>query len=152
MQYWLLKSEPNAYSIDDLKRDKVEMWDGVRNYQARNIMRDKIKKGDRALFYHSNAAPAGVAGVMEIVREAYPDPTQFDPKDEHYDPKSKEENPTWLCVDVRFKEKFAHMVTLHELKADHFFDDMVVTQKGSRLSVQPVKKKHFNRILKMAKE
>ncbi|MFT5037335.1 MAG: putative RNA-binding protein with PUA-like domain [Candidatus Azotimanducaceae bacterium] len=148
--YWLMKSEPSCYSIDDLKRDGTEMWDGTRNYQVRNMMRDDMKIGDMALFYHSNAAEIGCVGVMKVVTEAYPDPTQFDPKSDHPDPKSKKENPTWLCVDVKFVKKLPRTVTLHELKADHFFDDMVVTQKGSRLSVQPVKKKHFEKIVKLA--
>lgn len=146
-QYWLLKSEPDCYSIDDLRRDKVEMWDGTRNYQVRNMMRDQMKKGDLCLFYHSNAGKeTGVVGTMKIVKEAYPDPTQFDPKSEHPDPKSDPENPRWLCVDVRFVKKFPRTVTLSELKNDPYFADMTVVQKGNRLSVMPIKKKHFDRI------
>ena len=153
MRYWLLKSEPNSYSIDDLKRDKVEPWDGVRNYQARNIMRDEMKKGDLAFFYHSNTEPIGIVGLCEIVsREAYPDPTQFDSKDDHYDPKSKKDDPTWLLVDVKFKKKFKEPVTLRELKDDPAFKDMALTQRGMRLSVQPVKEKHYKKIMKMAGE
>lgn len=150
-QYWLLKSEPDCYSIDDLKRDRLEMWDGTRNYQVRNMMRDQMKKGDLCLFYHSNAGKeTGVVGTMKIVKEAYPDPTQFDPKSDHPDPKSDPENPRWLCVDVQFQSKLKQPVTLTELKTDPFFSDMTVVQKGNRLSVMPIKKKHYDRILKLA--
>lgn len=152
-QYWLLKSEPDCYSIDDLKRDKVEMWDGTRNYQVRNMMRDQMKKGDMCLFYHSNAGKeTGVVGTMKIVKEAYPDPTQFDPKSEHPDPKSDPDNPRWLCVDVRYGSKLPRAITLSELKTDPAFADMTVVQKGNRLSVMPIKKKHFQRIVKLANQ
>lgn len=143
-----MKSEPSCYSIDDLKRDKKEMWDGTRNYQVRNIMRDEMQVGDKALFYHSNAGDeTGVVGTMKIVGEAYADPTQFDPKSDHPDPKSDPENPRWLCVDVQFESKFTNVVTLKELKNDPFFTDMPVVQKGNRLSVQSVKEAHFERIV-----
>ncbi len=146
-----MKSEPDCYSIDDLKKDKVEMWDGTRNYQVRNMMRDDMSVGDMALFYHSNAGnKTGVVGTMEIVKEAYPDPTQFDPKSDHPDPKSDPDNPRWLCVDVKFKSKFNEPVTLKELKLDPKFSDMTVVQKGNRLSVMPVAKKHFDRVVKLA--
>lgn len=146
-----MKSEPDCYSIDDLKRDKVDMWDGTRNYQVRNMMRDEIKKGDMVLFYHSNAGDeTGVVGLMEVVKGAYPDPTQFDPKSDHPDPKSDPENPRWLCVDVKFKSKFKNPITLKELKLDPKFSDMTVVQKGNRLSVMPVNKKHFDRVIKLA--
>lgn len=148
-----MKSEPDCYSIDDLKRDKVEMWDGTRNYQVRNMMRDEMKVGDRALFYHSNAGKeTGVVGTMEVVKEAYPDPTQFDPKSDHPDPKSDPENPRWLCVDVKFTSKFKEPVTLQEIKTDPFFATMTLVQKGNRLSVMPIKKKEFERIVKLAGE
>lgn len=147
-----MKSEPDCYSIDDLKREKIGMWDGVRNYQVRNMMRDDMKKGDLALFYHSNAKEIGVAGVMEIVKEAYPDPTQFDPKSEHPDPKSDPENPRWLCVDVRYKRTLPRIVTLVEIKQQKSLSDLPLVQKGSRLSVMEVKKSHFDRILKMAEK
>lgn len=150
-KYWLMKSEPDCYSIDDLERDKVEMWDGTRNYQVRNMMRDDMKVGDLALFYHSNAGDeTGVVGVMEIAKEAYSDPTQFDPKSDHPDPKSDPENPTWLCVDVKFKRKFPRVIALTELKNDPFFTDMPVVQRGNRLSVMPVSKKHFDKITRLA--
>lgn len=147
-----MKSEPGCYSIDDLRRDRTEMWDGVRNYQVRNMMRDQMKKGDEAFFYHSNTENPGIVGLMQIVSGAYPDPTQFDPKSEHPDPKSDPDNPRWLCVDVQFVTVFPRTITLQELKTDHFFDDMIVTQKGSRLSVQPVKEKHFKKIIKMTQK
>lgn len=142
-----MKSEPSAYSIDDLRRDGTELWDGVRNYQARNIMRDEIKVGDLALFYHSSTDVIGAAGEMEIVTEAYPDPTQFDQKDDHYDSKSKKEKPRWVCVDVKFLRKFKRTVPLQELRNDPFFEGMVLLKKGSRLSVQPVTEKHYKKIV-----
>ncbi len=151
MNYWLMKSEPDCFSIDDLKKKKKEMWDGVRNYQVRNMMRDQMEKGDRALFYHSSAGDkTGIVGEMEIVNEAYPDPTQFDPTSEHPDPKSTKDNPTWLCVDVKFVQKFKNPVYLKELKLDPAFASMIVTQKGNRLSITPVSKKHFDRIIKLS--
>ncbi len=144
-----MKSEPSCYSINDLKRDRIGMWDDVRNYQARNFMRDDMQKGDLVLFYHSSADVIGVVGIAEIVKEAYPDPTQFDKKSYKFDPKSKKEKPTWVSVDLKFKEKFTNPMTLGELKNDPYFSDMLVTKRGMRLSVQPVAKKHFDRILKI---
>lgn len=149
MKLWLMKSEPETFSIDDLERNESEPWDGVRNYQARNFMRE-MAHGDLVIFYHSNAKPPGAAGVGRICREAYPDPTQFDRKSKYYDPKSKEEDPRWSLVDVEFVEKFAQEIPLQALKDDSALEGMLVTQKGSRLSVQPVDKKHFKRVLKMA--
>ena len=149
IKLWLMKSEPDVYSIDDLERDGTEPWEGVRNYQARNFMRE-MAVGDLALFYHSNAKPPGVAGVCRISREAYPDATQFDEKSKYFDAKSKMEDPRWSMVDVAFVEKFDEAVSLQELKDDSALEGMLVTQKGSRLSVQPVAKKHFKRVLKMA--
>jgi predicted RNA-binding protein with PUA-like domain len=152
MKYWLMKSEPSCYSIDDLKRDKTGIWDGTRNYQVRNIMRDQMKVGDLALFYNSNAGDkTGVSGIMEIVTESYPDPTQFDPKSEHPDPKSDPKNPRWLCVEVMFRSKFKKLVTLAELKIDPKFADMPVVKKGNRLSVMPISKKHFDLVVRIAK-
>ena len=149
MNYWLMKSEPTEFSIDDLKRVKKEMWDGVRNYQVRNMMRDDMKKGDRALFYHSNAGiETGVVGAMEVCKEAYPDPTQFDVKSAHPDPKSDPENPRWLCVDVCFVEKFPRVLTLAEIKADPSFSDLPLVRKGNRLSVMPISKRHFDKIVR----
>jgi predicted RNA-binding protein with PUA-like domain len=149
MKYWLMKSEPSCYSIDDLKRDKVGMWDDVRNYQARNFMRDDMQKGDIVLFYHSSCDVVGVVGLASIHKEAYPDPTQFDAKSYKFDAKSTKEKPRWIAVDVKFVEKFSEPVTLNELKNDPFFSDMLVTKQGMRLSVQPVAKKHFDKIVKM---
>jgi len=149
-KYWLIKSEPGTYSIDDLERDGSEPWDGVRNYQARNYMRE-MAKGDLAIFYHSNAKPPGAVGLCRVCREAYPDPTQFDAKSPYYDPKSKKEAPRWSLVDVEFVQKFAAPVSLQALKDNPALEGMPVTQKGSRLSVQPVAKKHFKRVLQMAK-
>ena len=143
-----MKSEPSCYSVDDLKRDKIGMWDDVRNYQARNFMRD-MKKSDRVLFYHSSTDPIGIVGIAEIAREAYPDPTQFDTKSYKYDPKTTKENPRWVSVDLKFKEKFEEPLTLSEMKLDPSFNDMLVVKRGMRLSVQPVLEKHFRRILHM---
>lgn len=148
MKYWLFKSEPSAYSIDDLKRDKVEPWDGIRNYQARNFLRDKIKKGDLVLFYHSNTKSPGVVGLARAAGGAHPDPTQFDSKDAHYDPKSLKDAPRWYLVNVRFVEKFQCEVTLEYLKSKRQFSQMTLTKKGSRLSIQPVSQIHFDLILK----
>jgi predicted RNA-binding protein with PUA-like domain len=150
LNYWLLKSEPDVYSIDDLKRDKKTFWDGVRNYQARNFLRDSLKNGDLVLFYHSNAEPPGVAGLAKVVREGYPDPTAFDPKDSHYDPKSDPANPTWYVVDVQFVKKAKSVVGLPELKQTKGLEKMVLLQKGSRLSVQPVTATEFAIVSRMA--
>ncbi|MFP5458857.1 MAG: EVE domain-containing protein [Bacteriovoracia bacterium] len=150
MKYWLMKSEPDVFSIDDLQRVKREPWNGVRNYQARNFMRE-MKLGDRILFYHSNAAEIGVAGVMEVLKEAYPDPTQFDPKSEYFEPASKKEDPRWSLVDVGFVEKFARVVTLEEMKGMPELEGMALLRKGNRLSVIPVEAAQFKRILARAK-
>lgn len=147
MRYWLMKSEPLVYSIDDLARDGKTMWDGVRNYQARNFMRDDMKIGDLALFYHSNAQPPGAVGVMRVCSEPYPDPTAFDPNDDHFDPKSSPEKPRWFLVDVEFVEKFPGMVSLEEIKHDPALEEMLVRKRGMRLSVQPVEKDDFERVV-----
>ena len=151
MNYWLMKSEPEEFSIDDLKNrpKKTEPWDGVRNYQARNMMRDDMKKGDLAFFYHSNCDEIGIVGMMEIVREGYPDPTAFDPDDKHFDPKSDPDNPRWIHVDVKYKRKFKRTITLAELKEHRSLENMRLLQKGNRLSVMPVTKKEWNYILKL---
>lgn len=150
MNYWLIKSEATCYSIDDLKRDKKTAWGGVRNYQARNFMSRDMKVGDLALFYHSSAEPSGVVGVAEVVSKAYPDPTQFDKKDDHYDPKATKEKPIWYVVDFKFKSKFKNMVTLGQIKIDPKLNGIMVAQQGSRLSVMPVSEKHFKRILEIS--
>lgn len=152
MNHWLMKSEPGCYSLDDLKRDKKTAWTGVRNYQARNFMRDEMKIGDLVLFYYSNAEPSGVAGVAKICAVAHPDETAWDENDQHYDPKSTPENPIWVNVDVAFIEKFPKFVSLAELKAEPELRGMMVLQKGSRLSVQPVSEAHFQWVLKMGKQ
>lgn len=149
MAYWLMKSEPDAYSIDDLKRDKREPWDGIRNYQARNMMRDDMKIGDEVFFYHSNCKQPGVVGIARVVSASYPDPTQFDKKSNYYDSKSDPENPRWLLVDVKYQRKLKRNITLTEIKAEKSLDDMILTRKGNRLSIMPVSKKHWNRILSL---
>jgi predicted RNA-binding protein with PUA-like domain len=142
-RYWLMKCEPEAYAIEDLERDGTTTWEGVRNFQARNSMRDDMKPGDGVLFYASNAEPSGVTGLAEISRAAYPDPYAFEEGHKYFDPKSDPENPTWYMVDIRFVEKFPDIVPLGVLKETPGLQKMVVTQKGSRLSVQPVIKKEF---------
>ncbi len=137
-QYWLMKCEPSAYDIADLERDTRTSWEGVRNYQARNLMRDQMQVGDGVLFYASNASPSGVTGLAEIVRAGYPDATAWTRGHEYYDQASKESAPTWFRVDIGFVERFAATVPLDVLKRTPGLEDMVVTQKGSRLSVQPV--------------
>jgi predicted RNA-binding protein with PUA-like domain len=146
-----MKSEPTVYSITDLKKDKKTLWDGVRNYQARNIMRDEMAVGDLVLFYHSSADPMGVAGVGRICSDFYADPTQFDAKSNYFDAKSKHEAPIWQLRDVAFVESFADVLTLSAMKADKKLEGMMVTRRGMRLSVQPVGKVHFRRALKLAK-
>ncbi len=151
-KYWLFKSEPSVYSIDDLRKEKVAYWDGVRNYQARNFLRDEIKPGDLVLFYHSNAKPTGVAGIAKVVKAGYPDFTAFDPNSDHFDPKSKEESPTWFMVDVKFVEKFNMPVTLEKIKSNPRLSSMKLVQRGNRLSVMPVTKEEFDEIVRMSKE
>ncbi len=148
--YWLVKSEPEAYSIDDLLRDKKTCWDGVRNYQARNLMRDEMKVGDGVLFYHSNAKPMAIVGVARVCREAYPDDSQFDPESRYFDPKATEENPRWIMVDVEFVGKFDAPLPLADLKNNPALEGMPLLQKGQRLSVQPVSAEHWKRILTIA--
>ena len=146
-----MKSEPDVFSIDDLHKKKREPWSGVRNYQARNFMRD-MKLGDQILFYHSNANEIGVVGVMEVVSSPYPDATQFDKKSEYFDPKATQENPRWQLVDVGFKEKFPRIVYLEEMKKDPKLEGLILLQKGTRLSVIPVDAAHFKHILKLGQK
>jgi predicted RNA-binding protein with PUA-like domain len=148
--YWLMKSEPDVYGIDQLERETVGTWEGVRNYQARNHMR-AMQEDDLAFFYHSSTEPPGIVGVMKIEREAYPDPTQFDAKSPYYDEKSKPDAPRWDRVDVRFVEKLPVQITLAELREDPRCEDMLVIRRGMRLSVQPVDKAHFAHLLKRGK-
>lgn len=150
-KYWLFKSEPEAFSFDDLWKAKrrTTHWDGVRNYQARNLLRDDMKVGDGVVYYHSNAKPPGVAGFAEIVREGYPDHTQFDPQDGHYDPKADPDDPRWYMVDIRATEAAPRFVPLDELKAHGTLSEMMVCQRGARLSVQPVSAAHWRGLRKL---
>lgn len=149
--YWLMKTEPGTYSIDDLakEKNKTTCWDGVRNYQARNFMRDEMKVGDKVLVYHSNAKPPGVVGVAKVAKESYVDHTAFDKNDKHYDAKSKKDNPRWFMVDIKFEEKLKRLVSLDEIKTVKSLEDMVLLN-NSRLSVQPVTKKQFDTLIKLA--
>jgi predicted RNA-binding protein with PUA-like domain len=148
--YWLMKSEPDVYSIDDLERESTGTWEGVRNYQARNHMR-AMQVGDLVLFYHSSTTPPGVAGVARVAREAYPDPTQFDRKSPYFDARSQREEPRWSMVDVTFVEKLKEPVTLAALKEDAALSGMLVIRRGMRLSVQPVDAEHFKRVLQLGR-
>lgn len=155
MAYWLMKSEPDCFSIDDLSKrpNQTESWDGVRNYQVRNMFRDDMKAGDLAFFYHSSCPEPGIYGAMEIVSNAYPDPTQFDPKHEHYDKSAKREEPRWLLVDVKFQRKLKRAVLLDELRANESkLKGLRVLERGTRLSVTPVTAPHWKAILKLAGE
>ena len=150
MNYWLMKSEPDVYSIDHLaKQKKPEHWDGIRNYQARNFMRDDMQIGDRVFFYHSNCAEPGIVGVAEVCSEAYPDHTAFDPESNYFDPKSDPDNPRWMMVDVKFVKKLKRNVSLSELRDHKSIADMRLLQKGNRLSIMPVAKKEWDYILKL---
>ncbi|MFZ5979701.1 MAG: EVE domain-containing protein [Candidatus Zixiibacteriota bacterium] len=153
-KYWLFKSEPETFSIDHLKScpDGVSGWEGVRNYQARNMLRDEIKIGDEVLFYHSNARPSGIAGICRVVKNGYPDKTAFDPNSEYYDPKASPDNPRWYRVDVQFVSKLAEVIPLAVLKETPGLEKMMVTQKGSRLSIQPVKPDEWKIIKKLMRD
>lgn len=146
MAYWLMKSEPEAFGIDDLQKrpQQTECWDGVRNYQARNMMRDDMKLGDLVFFYHSNCSPPGIVGTMKVVKTSYPDHTAWDPEDSHFDPKSFPDAPRWFMVDVQFVEKFSEMISLPALKEYPALADMKLLQKGSRLSITPVTKTQWD--------
>ncbi len=151
MNYWLLKSEPGEFSIDDLTRSpkKTDHWDGVRNYQARNFMRSDMKVGDQAFFYHSNCDEPGIVGIVSVARKGYPDHTAFDPKDKHYDPKSDPSKPRWYMVDVKVIRKLKRTVTLSEIKTTPALREMKLVQRGNRLSIMPVTTKEWRTILKM---
>jgi len=150
-KYWLLKSEPDCYSIDDLARDGVTHWSGVRNYQARNFMRDEMRPGDGVLFYHSSAEPPGVAGVAEIASAGYGDHTALDPDDDHFDPKATADEPIWTMVDVKFVRKFGEVVSTAELKSTPGLEEMLVLRRGQRLSVMPVTEQEFRIVTKLRK-
>lgn len=150
MAYWLMKSEPDVFGIEDLKRNGVEPWDGVRNYQARNFMRDEMKVGDEILFYHSNTKPPGIAGIARVASKPYDDPTQFDPDAKYYDPKSSPDNPRWQLVDVAYVRHAKRYLSLDELKQHaEAMDDFPLLRKGNRLSVMPVNEEHWNYIMQL---
>lgn len=144
-----MKSEPDIYSIDDLKKEKTCFWEGIRNYQARNFMRDQFRKGDLAFFYHSNTKPPGIVGVMEIIKDAYPDHTSWDSNSKYFDSKSSPDNSQWCMVDVSFKAKFKGLIPLQDLREHPQLQDLMVIQRGSRLSIQPVSKEDFEVICEM---
>lgn len=150
-KFWLIKSEPSEFSIDDLEKSKNQTtnWEGVRNYQARNFIRDEMKNGDKVLFYHSSTEPNAIVGICEVVKEAYPDHTQFDSKNVHYDPKADKKNPTWFMVDIKLVRKFKKPVTLEEIKVNQKLAKMRLVQRGNRLSVMPVTKDEHEEILKI---
>lgn len=152
MRYWLFKSEPETFSIDHLRKchRSTEHWDGVRNYQARNMLRDEVKKGDQVLFYHSNCKPPGIAGIAEVMKDGYPDFTAWDPRSDHFDPKTNPEKPQWYMVDVKFVEKFPQLISLDQLKQNTKLHHMQVLRRGNRLSITPVSKEEWNVILKIA--
>jgi predicted RNA-binding protein with PUA-like domain len=150
---WLMKSEPEAYSIDDLRATEAPaMWEGCRSYTVRNYFRDSMSPGDKAFFYHSNANPSGIVGTMEIVSDAYPDPTQFDPTSHYFDPGSKSENPRWLARDVRFLSKYPRVISLEEMRNTPGLENMLVIRKGQRLSVMPVTDEEWRIVASLAAE
>lgn len=151
MKYWLMKSEPDSFSIDTLIAcpNQTSHWDGVRNYQARNMMRDQMQIGDLAFFYHSNCTPPGIVGIMKIVTESYPDFTAFDSNNHHYDPKSSPQNPRWCMVDVQFVKKLKRIITLNELKQNPALSNLALVRKGNRLSILPVSNNEWQAILAM---
>jgi len=151
LRYWLMKCEPDAYTIADLERDQRTSWEGVRNYQARNLMRDEMQVGDKVLFYASNASPSGVTGLAEIVRSGYPDETAWTRGHHYFDAGSRKEAPIWFRVDIGFVERFAATVPLDVLKQTPGLEDMMVTRKGSRLSVQPVAKAEYDIVVKLGR-
>jgi predicted RNA-binding protein with PUA-like domain len=152
MAYWLMKSEPDVFGIEDLKAcpRQTEHWDGVRNYQARNMMRDEMKPGDQVFFYHSNCKVPGIVGIAEVVREGYPDFTARDPESKYFDPKASEDNPRWFMVDIRFLRQFERTVSLEALKAEPALEDWALVRKGNRLSVMPVTASQWRTVLDMA--
>ncbi|HMP74682.1 MAG TPA: EVE domain-containing protein [Kiritimatiellia bacterium] len=150
LQHWLMKSEPDVYSIDDLARDGRTPWTGVRNYQARNFMRDRMRVGDLVFFYHSSTEPPGIAGMGRVAGGAYPDPSQFDPKSEYFEPRATRDAPVWMLVDIAFERKFSRLIPLDALRADPALTGLLVLKKGQRLSVQPVEARHARRIIHLA--
>jgi len=154
MKYWLFKSEPDVFGIDHLKKmpGQTEHWDGIRNYQARNMLRDDIKPGDQVFFYHSNCKEPAIVGIAQVTREGYPDHTAFDPEQHYYDPKSDPDNPRWYMVDVKFVRDLKRPVTLQELKQLPELEDMPLVRRGNRLSIMPVSKEHWKLILDLEKK
>jgi predicted RNA-binding protein with PUA-like domain len=152
MNYWLIKSEPDEFSIDDLAAKPFEPWTGVRNYQARNFMRDQMRLGDTLLFYHSSCKPPGIVGLARVASLPYPDPTQFDLTSEYADPTSPPENPRWILIDVEYGETFPQMITLQELRDDPLLKGMLVTQRGQRLSIQPVTAEHAEHLIRCGRK
>jgi len=148
---WLMKSEPDVYSIASLKKDKRTWWEGVRNYQARNFMKE-MAVGDEVLFYHSSAEPPGIAGLARVSKTAQPDQTQFNAKSDYHEPKATKEKPMWFCVEVEFVKEFSQLISLDRLKKEKSLSEMLVLQRGQRLSVQPVGEKHFKKVLEMAEK
>lgn len=151
-RYWLMKSEPNSYSIRDLQRDKTAFWDGVRNYQARNFMMKDMRVGDKVIFYHSNAKPSGAAGLALVYEEFKPDPTSWDKQSKYYDPKSPKENPRWFAVTVRFVRIFKDIISIGEMREEKILKNMALLKKGQRLSVLPVTQREYEHIVKMSEE
>jgi len=149
VNYWLMKSEPDVFGIDHLiaMPNKTEHWDGVRNYQARNMMRDDMKKGDLVFFYHSNCKVPGIVGIMKVVKESYPDFTSWNPESKYFDPKSTQEKPRWFMVDIKFKRKLKRTISLNELKEMQGLEEMALVRRGNRLSIMPVSKHDWDTIL-----
>ncbi|MCG5501035.1 EVE domain-containing protein [Ectothiorhodospira lacustris] len=150
MSYWLMKSEPDVFGIDDLERVRVEPWEGVRNYQARNMMRDEMQEGDLAFFYHSNCKVPGIVGILRIVRGGYPDASAWDPEHTYHDPRSTPDDPRWYRVDVGFERRFGAVIPLADLKAAPALSDMPLVRRGNRLSIMPVTEAQWEFILSMA--
>lgn len=151
MAYWLMKSEPSAFSIDDLKRDGQTHWDGIRNYQARNYMRE-MQVGDEAFFYHSNCTPPGIVGTMKVIKTVYPDHTAFDPEDIHYDPKSKVDQPRWEMVDLAYVRTFPEILSLAQLRQEPILSALAILRKGNRLSITPVTKDEWLTVFKLIQQ
>ncbi len=147
MKYWLMKSEPDVFSIDDLARMGREQWDSIRNYQARNMMRDEMRIGDEIFFYHSSCEQPAIVGIARVCSQPYPDPTQFDRKSKYYDPKSTRDNPRWTLVDIEFVRKLERPIPLSEIKSDAALQDMIVARRGNRLSIMPVEPQHWHHLL-----
>lgn len=152
MNYWLMKCEPDVFSIDDLEKQKIEGWYGIRNYQARNMMRDAMRLGDHVFFYHSNVKVPGIVGLMEVISPPYPDPTQFDPDHRYFDPKATPEQPRWVQVDVRYIRHTQRLISLEEMKANEDLSDLPLVRRGNRLSIMPISATAWQQILAIEKK